>query len=67
MAPITASWSMPLSMVHGVGPHLPDGNGLLDPSSDQGILCHGKLDTLTLPQLIGAPPACIGLLQAAAV
>ena len=59
MAPIAATWSMPVKagatpiMVHGVDPHLPDGEGLLDPFSDLGILLQGKLDTIPIDGMVG--------------
>ena len=62
MVPSAATWSNPLIavgtpvmpiMVHGVGPHLPDGDGLLDPSSVPVVLLHGKLHTIPIDGMVG--------------
>ena len=59
MVPITATWRNPLTAggtpiaVHGVGPHLPDGDELLDHSDDPGFLLHMKHDLLQVA-VIGA-------------
>ena len=56
MAPIAATWGKPLkagSAPDHVDPHLPDGDGLLDPSGDPGVLHHGNLDTIPIDGVLG--------------